>query len=61
MCDKKINKRMKKKEGDDTVSAVANKCEYTVIVKGKEKEVPAITKERLDYLKTAVDKYLKKK
>jgi len=48
-------------KGDVIMSAVAPNCVYKVVVKKDGKEMPAISKEKLESFKTAIEKYLPKK
>ena len=49
------------KEGDDTMSAVAQNYVYKVIVKDEKKQVPTMSKEKYEAMKAAVEKYQPKK
>lgn len=52
---------VKNRRGDGRMAASAANYVYKAVIKGNEKSVPPISKEKLASFKVAVDKYLRKK
>jgi len=59
--DKKVCQSQKGKEGEGgTMSAAATNYVYKAVVKGSEKQVPQISKEKLEAFKAIVEQYKRK-
>lgn len=54
-------KKKNDKKGGDTMSATASSYAYKAVIKGNEKQVPPMSKEKLASFKATVEKYVRKK
>ena len=61
MDKERVEQQDQRKKGDDNMSAAASNYVYKAVVKGNEKPIPPICKEKLDSFKATVEKFTRKK